>query len=926
MAMNNNLAKSKSMLWLAALVSTSMVTLIPEVHAQSTDTEHASTNKTVKISTPAGSLEEGLLGFGRQADIRLVYPSKLTRGKTTHGVKGDMSTREALTILLQGTGLSYEFVNTNTVILRALDNSISSSASSNDGITRLKPIVVIGDNSRNSSSNGIDPYQTDASVTVISAQTIERFRGTSPADMFRGTPGVSSGEARNGAGSIDMNVRGMQGLGRVAVTLDGTSNSITIAQGYQGISNRSFVDPDLLGGIEITKGSDIASNGIAGTVAMRTIDAKDIVKPGERFGARLKTGFGTNSSTPPPAGTAGGYLWPSTSDSQSVLKPSPYGLDRPSLFTPTSESMSIALGYQGDAIDLVAGYAYRKRGNYHAGTKGEAAKAKGTGVVRQYCPSPIGPSFCSDLIKQYAPHLWVPMADGTELVYNVGPVNYRKGEEILNTQLETQSFLGKVTMRINEDHIVKLGYTGFRSEAGDRLASRITGNMGQPTQNNTGSRTEVDSTFIDYRWRPETNLIDLKTKVWGTYLQTHNQRTFQFFPQSWGGPVHFGLPADFRNGSNTLMWGVDASNKSSFTTQYGKLEVDLGGSLKIEDTSPDENTKYLVDNLAGTPGFFYYAPRDGTHKEWAGFSKFKWSPTEWLTAKAGLKYQRYQSTDNSTPGNNSSSGGFSQSLGLTVTPFDEVQIYGQVSSTLRMPTLFESISVGALSNLNGSLKPERSNNLEVGVNFNTSDLLSNDDLFMAKLEYFDWTISDYVAREFYTDPVTNLFNNRMFNIDKAHFSGIELSTVYENNGFKAEWAANYYTDITFCRLAGHCEEKSLYGDYSTNQIPPEYMTNLTLSQKFFSDSLTIGGRVLHVGPRAIGHGDVTGQGAQQFISLVEWKAHTLFDAFAEYEINENLKLSLRGENLTDELYIDPLSLANQPAPGRTIYGSLTIEF
>ncbi|MBV1887325.1 MAG: TonB-dependent receptor, partial [Parvibaculaceae bacterium] len=437
--------------------------------------------------------------------------------------------------------------------------------------------------------------------------------------------------------------------------------------------------------------------------------------------------------------------------------------------------------------------------------------------------------------------------------------------------------------------------------------------------------TEVDSTFVDYRWQPETNLIDLKTKVWGTYLKTRNQRAFQFLPSSYG-PVHYGLPADFRNGSNTLMWGVDASNKSNFTTQYGKLEVDLGGSLKIEDTGPDENSKYLIDNLTSVPGFFYYAPREGTHKEWAGFSKFKWSPTEWLTAKAGLKYQRYQSTDDNTPNNNNSSGGFSQSLGLTVTPFDEVQIYGQVSSTLRMPTLFETISVSSLSTLNSSLKPERSNNLEIGINFNTSDLLSKDDLFMAKLEYFDWTVSDYVAREFFTDPVTNIFGSRMFNIDKAHFSGIEFSTIYENNGFKAEWAANYYTDIAFCRTAGQCEAKSLYSDYSTNQIPPEYMTNLTLSQKFFSDSLTIGGRVLHVGPRAIGHGDATSQGAQQFIALVEWEAHTLFDAFAEYEINENLKLSLRGENLTDELYIDPLSLANLPAPGRTIYGSLTIEF
>lgn len=73
----------------------------------------------------------------------------------------------------------------------------------------------------------------------------------------------------------------MQGMGRVAVTVDGAENGLTIYQGYQGISNRTFVDPDLLAGVDITKGSDASSRGIAGTVAMRTLSANDVVKPGE---------------------------------------------------------------------------------------------------------------------------------------------------------------------------------------------------------------------------------------------------------------------------------------------------------------------------------------------------------------------------------------------------------------------------------------------------------------------------------------------------------------------------------------------------------------------------------------------------------------------------------------------------------------------
>ncbi|MBX8828321.1 hypothetical protein, partial [Ochrobactrum sp. SFR4] len=64
-------------------------------------------------------------------------------------------------------------------------------------------------------------------------------------------------------------------------------------------------DPDFLGGIDIQKGSDAASSGIAGTVAMRTLEAGDIVKEGNRFGLRVKGGFGTNSSKPEEGNVAG---------------------------------------------------------------------------------------------------------------------------------------------------------------------------------------------------------------------------------------------------------------------------------------------------------------------------------------------------------------------------------------------------------------------------------------------------------------------------------------------------------------------------------------------------------------------------------------------------------------------------------------------
>ena len=196
---------------------------------------------------------------------------------------------------------------------------------------------------------------------------------------------------------------------------------------------------------------------------------------------------------------------------------------------------------------------------------------------------------------------------------------------------------------------------------------------------------------------------------------------------------------------------------------------------------------------------------------------------------------------------------------------------------------------------------------------------------MVKFGYFNWDVKDYIGREYFTSP-EGWSGLHIHNIARAKFSGLELSGRYEVSGFSAELAANYYLDVTFCRIEGVCGNRRLSSDYATNQVPPEYSLYLTVAQKFFDNALTIGGRVSHIGPRAAGHGDVTAQGLSQFINLINWKPYTLVDVFAECKINETLTAAFRVENLADVYYVDPLGLVQQPAPGRTFYTSLTARF
>lgn len=844
---------------------------------------------------PSGSLTAALTIFSRQTGLQVSYKPEFVANKHVPALRGTMRVEQALEQLLSQSGLNYRFSVASTVTV--VEQIAQQNAVSANGDTIMLNTITV------SKANPVDaPYNTTAPVSYISADTIEHYRGSSPADIFRGTPGVMSGEARNGAGSVDVNIRGMQGMGRVNVTVDGAENSLQVYQGYQGISNRTYVDPDLLAGVEIKKGSDTTSSGIAGSVAMRTVSASDIVKDGERFGLRIKGTMGGNSSKPHAGAKSGYYIYNDT-DTMPIVSSSSDGMDRPSFLKPTQGSGSIVAAMQDDNYDFLAGYAYRKRGNYHAGKHGPSANPVHKG------PRP----FC------YSDGTCVPTLNYPDYVENDGLANYRAGEEVLNTELETKSWLTKAGVRFDGGHSVQFGYTGFRSESGDLLASQLSGNSAQELQKAQTSGTRLDSGTFKYRWNPDDNdLINLTSNLWLSKLALRNPSRTGYGTQA----------GEKRTGSNTTMWGGDVANISSFETGYGAFTLKYGGSYKYESTRPTEYSRKAEQwlNL-----------RDASREEAAIYANVDYKPIDWLTVKTGLRYSHFWSHDRSdfndgnkykNPVPERNDGGISPFIGVVVEPLDNTQLYVNYSNAMRSPSLFESVSAFTIIP-NADISPERSSNWELGANHRMENLLMADDSAMFKFGYFNWNVKDYIARsyrEFDNETGGKYYGMQVYNIDRAKFSGLEFSARYESGGFAAELAANYYLNVAFCQIEKGCDSKSMYGDYATNQVPPKYAVNLTMSQKMLEDRLTVGGRMTYNGKRAIKHGQVTGQGMSQFITMVDWKPYLLVDVFADYKLSEQLTASFRVENLTDKYYIDPLSLINVPAPGRTFYASLTAQF
>jgi len=891
----------------AAVVGTTailggMAAAVP-VLAQSPGSNQAA-EKTASFAIPAQPLANAIVAFSTASGINVVSAGTIPQSAQSQGVNGTLSLAQALDTMLSGTGYTYRFTGAASVTIVGPD--ANDAGATVEGAIALDTIDVSGGGS-SAAARADAPYQTPGSSAYVSEQTIQRFRGSSPADMFRSVPGVVSSDARNG-NAIDVNIRGLQGAGRVPVTIDGAMNSTTAYQGYQGIGNRTYVDPDLISGIEIQKGpSNGAVGGIGGTVSMHTLSADDLIKPGQDTGFRFKGGFGTNTSSVPAYGTKGGFG--GYSNLNAPRAPETSGLDRPELLEPTDFNGSAAGAIRRGDVDVVAAFARRKSGNYHAGTHGRAGASSGNVGPVQDCTDYVSEVYCFNRPNYYL---------------NTGLTNYQHGEEVLNSSSDTTSWLLKSSLRIDSDQVLELGYLGFRSEHGEVRSSEVGNPMLQPLQRWL-STAATDTATARYRWNPAGNdLIDFRWNAWGTLLQSRVPTN-----ASSSDLAAIGRPASnvarTLVGSDTVMWGGDASNTSRFESDiWGDISWEYGISYLREETAPTKRTQKIES----------FKPREGDRQEFAAFTKADWSPLSWLTFNAGMRYQHFESVDNGTstttiaglPGQtrNRSGDGVSPNIGVTVSPVDGLQLFVTYSEGLRSPSLIESTGAYALY-VDPNIAPERSQTWEFGGNVMKDGLLAADDSVRMKLAYFDTDVKDYISRVTVPYPAPILYYLVAKNIHGAKFSGFEFSGRYEVSGFSADFGANYYTNVEFCSAPGACASKSLPADYAANHIPPRYMLSLTLAQKFFSDALVVGGRVSHVGPRSADIGTAV-SGAATLVAPVQWDPYTLFDAFAEYKYSERMTFEASAENLSDVYYVNPLSNGYMPAPGRTFRFGVTATF
>ena len=514
--------------------------------------------------------------------------------------------------------------------------SLNSYSKTKDNTTDLGQIQV-ADNLEKDQQGYAQVYEKDVANIYLGKALIERYQGVSPADLFKSAIGVYSGEARNG-GALDPNIRGIQGQGRIPVTVDGTEQAITVYRGYSGASNRNYIDSNLISSIYIEKGPSLNPNiktGIGGGVAIKTLDIRDIVPIGESFGINFKGDISNNAT---------GYKDIYTNMIEEYryypkfYQQNAYIIDPALEITPKKSkienfqdySFRLGVGFDKEKFNLLFAYAIREKGNYFAGKRNVEEYNK---VDEQLLNS----VYIMDGKRHFEPYL--------PFIAHI----YRPGNEVPNTSNRNRSFLVKGILFPQQTHRFSINYRYTDLLFGDIMPSRLSWVRYQENLVNQWPLANItqQAGTLTYQYKPEDKKTDLLLRLWGNLTLGHTNTR--------GGKPREPKMVDFRASRNTR-WDpsidtgfLDTASLYQDNNRYG---VDFSSLFKLSPQfSISFSGQYQLEKLDSHElelpmGFdFVTEGRAGQRHEVNLALATDWKPLPWFAMNIGGKYHYYHLTD-----------------------------------------------------------------------------------------------------------------------------------------------------------------------------------------------------------------------------------------------------------------------------------------
>lgn len=271
---------------------------------------------------------------------------------------------------------------------------------------------------------------------------------------------------------------------------------------------------------------------------------------------------------------------------------------------------------------------------------------------------------------------------------------------------------------------------------------------------------------------------------------------------------------------------------------------------------------------------------------------------DWTRLKPGKAIINGVETEilGAAPVNNS---GVSPKLAAIYSPTDWLSLFGSVAHTVRMPVLDElySRTSNTASNVNLNLRPEKSDNVELGFTLAFDGLIGCTDKLRLKTTAFRNDVRDLITRGTATSPY-------FINIGRSRFQGLEVEAEYGKGGFFARGSATVI------------EGKDRLTDAYLNTIPAnEYRAALG-----YADPVT--------GLSGGWSGEFTERQdkvANPALATPGYSVHNLFFAFKQRDgAAEGFEFRIGVDNVFDEYF--QRHLTSLPAEGRTFKFTVASSF
>jgi len=153
-----------------------------------------------------------------------------------------------------------------------------------------KPKIILDTVVISATRTETSAFEAPASVSVVDDEEIEREQATTIKDILENVPNVDFASGTSTYFQVP-SIRGLEDE-QTIIKIDGARQQYNDNAG--NARNPITMDPYLLKQVEVVRGPSSTlhgSGGIGGVIAMRTKDAWDFLKNGEKYGATIKAGY-----------------------------------------------------------------------------------------------------------------------------------------------------------------------------------------------------------------------------------------------------------------------------------------------------------------------------------------------------------------------------------------------------------------------------------------------------------------------------------------------------------------------------------------------------------------------------------------------------------------------------------------------------------